>query len=110
MKAKVRQLSLALLAVSGIIFTQIVSAECVLKIDRKACPGKETEALKPYAGKNPTEEKITRAPASATSDACIAEGEKASKIVRKGTLSQKTVTVSFDGKDVGTKTGTGECK
>ena len=83
------------------------AGDCVMKIKRDACPGKDTEAYKPYNGKKETEEKKSAADAAA----CEKEADKASKIVRKGTLSAKTVTASFDGKDLGkTFSGTAECK
>jgi uncharacterized protein YdeI (BOF family) len=81
-------------------------AECKLSITRTACPGKETEAFKPYDGKTTTEETIKKA---TTQDACVKEGEKASKIVRKGTLSKKAVKISFEGKDAGEKSDEKAC-
>lgn len=96
------------LLVAATLFSQLAFAgDCVITIERKACPGKEVDALKPYNGKNPTEEskKLDSA------DACEKFAEKSSKIVRKGTLSGKKVTVKFDGKDLGkTFDGTSECK
>jgi hypothetical protein len=83
------------------------AGDCVLKISREACPGKETEAYKPYNGKKETEEKKS----AADEAACKKEADKASKIVRKGTLSTKTVTATFDGKPVaGDFKGTSNCK
>lgn len=83
------------------------AGECMMKIKRDACPGKETEAYKPYNGKQETEEKKEVADAAA----CEAAADKASKIVRKGTLSAKTVTASFAGKDLGkTFSAKSECK
>jgi hypothetical protein len=84
----------------------VALADCTLSIDRKACAGKEAEALKPYDGKNPTEEK-----GKATDEAsCLKEGEKAAKIVRKGVLAKKTVKISFGGKSLGEKSEDKECK
>lgn len=83
------------------------AGDCVLKTDRKACAGKEAEVLKPYNGKNPTEDKKS----ADSAEACEKMAEKGSKIVRKGTLSEKTVTASFDGKDLGKSfTDKSECK
>lgn len=83
------------------------AGDCVIKIKRTACPGKSTEAFKPYNGKEETEEKKSLA----DSKACEAEAEKASKIVRKGVLSQKRTIASFDGKETGQPfTGSAECK
>lgn len=83
------------------------AGECTITIDRKACPGKEVDALKPYNGKNPTEESKKLD----TAEACEKWGEKSAKIVRKGTLSNKKVTVKFDGKDLGkTFDEKSECK
>ncbi|WP_413288357.1 hypothetical protein [Bdellovibrio sp. HCB337] len=79
------------------LFAQASFAECELITTRKACPGKETEALKPYDGKNPTTEKVT----ADSEDACLKKAEKASKIIRKGTLTEKSVTAKFGGKDLG---------
>ena len=77
-----------------------------MKIKRDACAGKEASAFKPYNGKSETEEKKTVADEAA----CKAEAKKAAKIVRKGTLSKKTVSASFDGKDAGTESDSAECK
>ncbi len=77
--------------------TAAFAGDCVMKIERKPCPGKETDALKPYNGKNPTEEKKS----ADSLEKCTKIAEDASKIVRKGTLSEKAVTASFDGKDLG---------
>lgn len=83
------------------------AGDCVISIDRKACAGKETEALKPYNGKNPTEE--TKKLDSA--EACTKFAEKSSKIIRKGTLTEKSVSGNFDGKDLGkTFSDKAECK
>lgn len=81
----------------------MADGECTLKIDRTPCPGKDTEVYKPYAGKNPTEEKR---PKVKTADDCLKEGEKSAKIVRKGLIAKKHVTVSFGGKEAGTKEDT----
>lgn len=83
-----------------------MAGDCVLKIKRDACAGKEAAAYKPYNGKQETEEKKT----VADDAACKAEAKKAAKIIRKGTLSKKTVTATFDGKDAGTETDSAECK
>lgn len=97
---------------AAIVFAMTLSSaafagDCVMKIDRKACPGKETDALKPYNGKNPTEEKKS----ADSAEKCTKLAEDASKIVRKGTLAEKTVTASFDGKDLGKPfTATSACK
>ena len=98
---------LSLLSLTLILSHSAFAGDCSLSIDRKACPGKEAEALKPYDGKNPTEEKIAKA---TTLDACTKEGDKASKIVRKGVLTKKTVKITFDGKMVEEKSSEKECK
>lgn len=85
----------------------VFAADCELTINRKACAGKETEAYKPYQGKNPTTESIAKAK---TADECLKEAEKSSKIVRKGTLESKKVTATFAGKVLGEKTDTSTCK
>ena len=77
-----------------------------MKIKRDACAGKEAAAYKPYNGKTETEEKKTVGDEAA----CKAEAKKAAKIVRKGTLTKKTVSAMFDGKDAGTESDTAECK
>lgn len=87
--------------------TSAFAGDCELSIDRKPCPGKEAAAFKPYDGKNPTIEKKAKA---VTLEACTKEGEAASKIVRKGTLAEKTVTIKFDGKDISKKSDKSECK
>ncbi|WP_374076754.1 hypothetical protein [Bdellovibrio bacteriovorus] len=96
------------LIVSMLLMGQMAFAgDCVISIDRKACAGKETEAMKPYNGKNPTEEtkKLDN------EEACGKWAEKSSKIVRKGTLTEKIVSAKFDGKDLGkTFADKAECK
>ena len=83
------------------------AGDCVIKIKRTACPGKTTEAFKPYNGKKETEEKKSVTDAKA----CEAEAEKASKIVRKGVISQKRAVAIFDGKEICKPfTSTAECK
>lgn len=86
-----------------------VAGDCVLTISRTACPGKQAEALKPYGGKETTEEKKSADDGAA----CAKAAEKAAKIVRKGVLSAKKVTATFGGAPVeGGKTFSGEaaCK
>lgn len=87
--------------------TSAFAADCELSIDRKPCPGKEAAAFKPYDGKNPT---IEKKPKADTLEACTKEGEAAAKIVRKGTLAEKIVTIKFDGKDIAKKSDKSECK
>lgn len=82
------------------------AADCQLSIDRTPCPGKEAEARKPYSGKNPTEEKTK----AKDPEACLKDAEKAAKIIRKGTLTKKSVAAKFDGKDLGTKEDSVACK
>lgn len=73
---------------------QAFAGDCEMTFDRKPCPGKEVEMLKPYDGKNPTVTKIS----TADQAACEKTAEKKSKIIRKGTLEKKEVTVKYDGK------------
>lgn len=87
--------------------TSAFAADCELSIDRKPCPGKEAAAFKPYDGKNPT---IEKKPKAGNAEACTKEGEAAAKIVRKGTLAEKIVTIKFDGKEVTKKSDKSECK
>ncbi|KHD88534.1 MAG: hypothetical protein OM95_08465 [Bdellovibrio sp. ArHS] len=87
----------ALVAALLLMSSMSYAGDCVISIDRKACPGKETEAFKPYNGKNPTDE--TKKLDSA--EACAKWAEKSAKIVRKGTLTEKKVTGKFDGADLG---------
>lgn len=82
------------------------AGECVLKIKRDACPGKEAAAYKPYNGKVETEEKEAVADVAA----CKAKAVEAVKIRRKGTLSKKTVVATFDGAAAATETYSAECK
>lgn len=75
-----------------------MAGECAFKTAREACPGKETEAFKPYDGKKETDDKKD----VADEKACLALAEKGAKIVRKGTLTSKKIhTVTFAGKDLG---------
>lgn len=69
---------------------------CQLSITRTACPGKETEAFKPYDGKTTTEETKSTPDAAA----CGKHADKTAKIVRKGTLTKKEVMAKFDGAPV----------
>jgi hypothetical protein len=87
--------------------TSLFAGDCTLTITRTACPGKEAEMLKPYDGKNPTEQKEEKA---TTEDACKTAAEKASKIVRKGVLSKKAVKATFDGKALPDFSAEKECK
>lgn len=83
------------------------AGDCKISITRKACAGKETEAFKPYNGKETTEE------SKAQDDVgkCEAFAEKSSKIVRKGTLTEKIVKGTFDGKELSkTYSAKAECK
>lgn len=82
------------------------AGSCVMTVDRAACPGKEDAALKPYAGKNPTEESKD----VASAEECEKAAAKLAKIVRKGTLSKKAVSAKFDGKAVTGKTEEAACK
>ncbi len=97
-----------LVILTAISFYNVANAgDCVMKVKRDACAGKEVEALKPYGGKVETEEKKP----AASADECAKTAEKTSKIIRKGTLSGKTVTAMFDGKDIGKSfSDKAECK
>ncbi|MFP5518923.1 MAG: hypothetical protein ACLGGX_03410 [Bdellovibrionia bacterium] len=93
--------------VTVLAFTSIANAECVLKVKRDACPGKEAEAYRPYMGKVETIEKKD----AADEKACAKIAEDDSKIKRKGTLSGKSITATFGGKDLGkTWSDKAECK
>lgn len=86
---------------------QTSAGECVLKIAREACPGKNLEAYKPYKGKTETEEKKNLA----SEEACVNEAKKVAQIIRKGTLSKKTVTASYAGQAIAQEfIGTADCK
>lgn len=91
------KLFMALVSTLVVFAATNARAACELSIDRTACPGKEEAAFKPYNGKNPTAE-TTKATSAET---CLKDAEKASKIIRKGTLSKKVVTASYDGKELG---------
>lgn len=83
------------------------AGDCILKVKRDACPGKETEAYRPYMGKVETTEKKE----AADEKACAALAESESKIKRKGTLTGKTVSANFGGKDLGKSwSDKAECK
>lgn len=97
--------TLAMAVISILTLTSTVHAkECVLEIYRKPCPGKEKIAMAPYKDVNPTKEEKDLDEAK-----CKAEGEKVSKIIRKGTLTEKTATVLFKGKEVAKYTDKAEC-
>lgn len=100
-------MKLMLVLVSTLVLSSTAFADCTLSISRTACAGKEAEMLKPYDGKNPTEEKDAKA---TTEEACKTAGDKAAKIVRKGVISKKVVKISFNGKVLADATGEKECK
>ena len=100
-------MKLFVLLTISLVSLSAFAGDCVISTDRKPCAGKEAEALKPYDGKNPTEEKIAKA---TTAEACTKEGEKAAKIVRKGVLTKKSVKATFDGKVVLEKSDEKDCK
>ena len=93
---------------STLLMAQVAFAgDCTITTSRKACAGKESDALKPYNGKNPTDESKKMD----NEEACLKWAEKSSKIIRKGTLTEKSVTAKFDGKDLGkTFSDKAECK
>jgi hypothetical protein len=64
------------------------ASTCVLSVYREACPGKETQALAPYQGVNPTTQDGT----ADTEAGCRKNAEIAAKIVRKRILKKITVT------------------
>lgn len=101
-----KTLTLVLFASALVLGPVAHAAECMLSIDRTACEGKQEAAMKPYAGKNPTEEKTKAKDA----EGCMKDAEKAAKIIRKGTLTKKVVTATFDGKEVGKKEDSAACK
>ena len=86
--------NMLILAASVFVGLHAFAGECVMTIDRTPCPGKEAEAREPYKGVNPTIEKK----GTADEKACLDLSKKACKIVRKGTLSKKSLTGKFDGK------------
>lgn len=77
---------------SLIALQQPVQAEalkqCLLTIDRAACPGKETEAFAPYNGANPTYDGRV----NLTETACKAFAAQTAKIVRKRIIKKISVT------------------
>ncbi|NUN06447.1 MAG: hypothetical protein HUU57_11870 [Bdellovibrio sp.] len=95
----------ALLFIGNIAF----AGDCSLTTTRVACPGKDDAALKPYdMQKVHTPKKPEKA---ADEAACLKIAESSSKIIRKGTLAEKSVTAKFDGKDLGkTFADKAECK
>lgn len=95
-KGKTMKAKLFVAAIS-LISSAAFAGECAISITRTACPGKETEAFKPYNGKTTTEEKKDVADAAA----CIAMADKTVKIVRKGTLGKKVIKGTFAGADLG---------
>ena len=110
-----RIFTLIFLVVFGI---QSFAGICEVTIDRKACKGQEAKAFEPYKDKgtgdvdpfckkcNPTVEKK---PAKDLAE-CKKKTEELSKILRKGTLSEKTTKGKFDGKeDAGTFTDKPGC-
>jgi hypothetical protein len=97
---------ISVMILSAILSNAALAGDCLLTIDRTPCPGKESEARKPYDGKNPTDEKMKKA---TTAEACTKEGEKSSKIVRAGVLAKKHIKISFDGTEIGQKTEEKAC-
>jgi len=93
----------------GLVLSSISASAgiCEMTIDRKACPGQEEKALAPYKDKggNPTVEKK---PAGDLAE-CKKKADEASKIIRKGTLTSKTVTAKFGAEDAGTYSDKASC-
>lgn len=82
---------------------------CCLTTSRTACPGDGgKDALKPYDGKNPTFDGADEK--GKTEELCLKEGDASAKIARKKVLAKKTVIINFDGKKLGEKEYTSDCK
>lgn len=97
----------ALIGIALLGATTVWAGECVIDITRDACPGKDAEAYKPYDGKKTTQEKKK---VKDEAD-CETFANKSAKIVRKGTLSKKTVQAAYDGKKIDKAfSDTSECK
>ena len=89
--------------------TVALAGSCVFKVHRTPCPGKDSDAFKPFGGANPSTEaqkKLT------TLEAC--KGELASRekigIDRIGTVNKREITALFDGKEIGKIISTRACK
>lgn len=102
MKKTATFLAAALMMMSSSAF----AGECMIKIKRDACPGKEVTAYKPYDNKVETEEKK----AFDSEGECKKWAVEKAKIIRRGTLTKKTVTASFDGKAAGVEEFSLPCK
>lgn len=80
---------------------------CQFMITRTPCSDKtRDEALRPYGGKETAPDQSN----AKDEAACMKDGEKQAEIKRKGVLSKKAVVISFNGKEIGKKEGTSDCK
>lgn len=85
-----------MLVLVGFVSMSSFAGDCLVTVNRTACPGKETDALKPYNGKNPTEIKKH----AKDEAACAEMAVKEAKIIRRKTLAEKRVTATFEGREV----------
>ena len=81
------------------------AADYKIITDRKPCPGKERDAYKPYQGENPTESHFE----VEDTDECMRLARNEVKILRKGTIGEKTVTATFRGKSAGVYSDLKKC-
>lgn len=85
------------------------AGNCVFKVHRTPCPGKESDAFKPFGGANPSTEAQKK---FTTLEAC--KGELAARektgIDRIGTVAKREITALFEGKEIGKITSTKVCK
>ena len=72
------------------------AGDCAVRVFRTAEPGKETEALAPYGGKNPT---ATMVPIS-SADGCKALALKMCPLKGNDAVRSKEVKAMFDGAQV----------
>lgn len=80
----------ALMAMSGSAF----AGECVMKITRKACPGKEAESYSKCKGQASCDESKK----TGSAEACAKEAIKSCQNKRYDVTQDKNVMATFDGK------------
>ena len=72
---------------------------CVIKVERKSCPGMREKSFKPYNGKTTTEESFQVVDEAE----CLKQAESLAKIVRKGILQEKRVHIKYRGQSLPTE-------
>ncbi len=90
-------MKIAFLLFAAVAFTSVSFAgDCVLKVTRTACPGKEADSYKKCKG----EKSCTEEPSAASEADCAKAALEACSNARLDITDSKTITATFKGKDV----------